>query len=147
MSLAEKLVLLRKEKGLTQIDLAERLNVSRQAVSRWEVGASVPSTDNLKALSELYEVSLDCLLSDCVELRGKSSELYDTENSEQENEVNIRGHRQLVKVAVAIIIVVLAVIISVKIAPNQEIEQSTPIENMTKAEAIDDLTYTFSIDP
>ena len=45
MSLTEKLILLRKQKGLTQMDLAERLDVSRQAVSRWEVGSSAPSTD------------------------------------------------------------------------------------------------------
>lgn len=54
MNLATKLVTLRKQKGLTQMDLAEQLNVSRQAISRWEVGSAVPSTDNLKELSVLY---------------------------------------------------------------------------------------------
>lgn len=54
MSLAEKLVILRKQKGMTQMDLAEQLNVSRQAISRWEVGAAVPSTDNLKVLGDSY---------------------------------------------------------------------------------------------
>ena len=43
MNLSEKLVSLRKQKGFTQMDLAERLDVSRQAISRWEVGAAVPS--------------------------------------------------------------------------------------------------------
>ena len=64
MSLEEKLVSLRKQKGLTQMDLAEQLNVSRQAISRWEVGAAVPSTDNLKVLGELYGVPVDYLLND-----------------------------------------------------------------------------------
>lgn len=59
MSLKEKLVILRKQKSLTQMDLAEQLNVSRQAISRWEVGAAVPSTDNLKVLSNLYGVPVD----------------------------------------------------------------------------------------
>lgn len=68
MSLAEKLISLRKQKGLTQMDLAERLDVSRQSISRWEVGISVPSTENLKVLSELYEVSLDYLLTDNIEV-------------------------------------------------------------------------------
>ena len=53
MNLSAKLTSLRKQKGLTQMDLAEKLNVSRQAISRWEVGMAVPSTDNLKVLSEL----------------------------------------------------------------------------------------------
>ena len=48
MKLEEKLISLRKEKGLSQMKLAEMMNVSRQAISRWEVGAAVPSTDNLE---------------------------------------------------------------------------------------------------
>ena len=44
MKLEEKLVSLRKAKGLSQMKLAEMMNVSRQAISRWEVGAAVPST-------------------------------------------------------------------------------------------------------
>ena len=64
MNLSAKLTSLRKQKGLTQMDLAEKLNVSRQAISRWEVGTAVPSTDNLKVLSELYGVTVDYLLND-----------------------------------------------------------------------------------
>ena len=60
MQLAEKLVYLRKEKGLSQLQLAELMNVSRQAISRWETGAAVPSAENLKYLGNLYDVSLDC---------------------------------------------------------------------------------------
>ena len=60
----EKLISLRKEKGLSQMKLAEMMNVSRQAISRWEVGAAVPSTDNLKFLGNLYGVSLEYLLHD-----------------------------------------------------------------------------------
>lgn len=68
MDLPLKLISLRKEKGLTQIDLAEKLNVSRQAISKWEVGTTVPGTDKLKALSELYGVSVDYLLNDDMDL-------------------------------------------------------------------------------
>lgn len=60
--LPEKLSELRKKKGLSQIELAEALNVSRQAVSRWETGAALPSVDNLLSLRELYNVSLDEML-------------------------------------------------------------------------------------
>lgn len=64
MKLDEKLVLLRKKKGLSQLKLAEMLHVSRQAVSRWEVGSAVPSTENLKFLGQLYDVPLEYLLND-----------------------------------------------------------------------------------
>lgn len=59
MKLAEKLVYLRKKQGLSQLKLAEMMNVSRQAISRWETGIAVPSAENLKYLGNLYNVSLD----------------------------------------------------------------------------------------
>lgn len=62
MVLSEKLAALRKAHGYSQLYVAERLNVSRQAISRWEVGSSVPSTENLMELSRLYGVSLDELV-------------------------------------------------------------------------------------
>ncbi len=64
MGLAEKLTALRRDKGLTQIEVAEELNVSRQAVSKWEVGDTVPSTANLKYLARLYEVPLEYLFDE-----------------------------------------------------------------------------------
>lgn len=64
MELKEKLAALRVEKGLSQAELAEALDVSRQAISRWEVGTSVPSMDNLIRLSKLYGVSLDTFVCD-----------------------------------------------------------------------------------
>lgn len=63
MKLHEKLYQLRKEKGLTQAELAERLEVSRQSVSNWEVGTTTPSTKRLRDLSQLYDVPLDYLLN------------------------------------------------------------------------------------
>lgn len=67
MKLEEKLVQLRTEKGLTQLELAEAMDVSRQAVSRWEVGTSTPTTENLACLGRLYGVSVDYLLNDRAE--------------------------------------------------------------------------------
>lgn len=64
MELYEKLIHLRKQKGLSQLKLAEELGVSRQAISKWEVGTAVPSTENLRSLSKLYGVSLDYLVED-----------------------------------------------------------------------------------
>ena len=63
MTLCEKLTQARKTAGLTHADIAARLSVSRQAVSRWESGQSKPSTEKLLALGELYGVSIDRLLN------------------------------------------------------------------------------------
>ena len=63
MELDENLTQARKAAGLTQADVAAKLNVSRQAVSRWESGQSKPSTEKLLALGALYGVSIDQLLN------------------------------------------------------------------------------------
>ncbi|WP_146040678.1 helix-turn-helix transcriptional regulator, partial [Raoultibacter timonensis] len=62
VEIAERLAARRKEAGLSQEGLAEKLGVSRQAVSKWERSESSPDTDNLIALAKLYGVSLDDLL-------------------------------------------------------------------------------------
>ena len=61
---ANRLVQLRKENGLSQEELALRLHISRQAVSKWERAESSPDTDNLIALAKLYHLTLDELLFD-----------------------------------------------------------------------------------
>lgn len=67
MNMAEKLNTLRREHGDTQSTLAEKLGVSRQAVSLWELGEAAPSMDNLKRLGELYGVPMGYLLNDSME--------------------------------------------------------------------------------
>lgn len=64
MRLEERLTALRKEQGLSQLELAEKLDVSRQSVSKWETGTAVPSMDNMRTLSQLYEVPIDYLMGD-----------------------------------------------------------------------------------
>ena len=67
MELHEKLALLRKEKGLTQMELAGEMDITRQAVSRWETGLSIPTTENLTHLSRLYQVPVEYLLNEDAE--------------------------------------------------------------------------------
>lgn len=67
MELSEKLYQLRKKSGLSQEKLAEQLDVSRQAISKWESGYSIPESDKLIAISKFFQVSLDYLVKDDVE--------------------------------------------------------------------------------
>ena len=64
MKLSDKLIELRKEKGWSQEDFAEKLDVSRQAISRWENGSALPDAQNLFRISKLFNVSADYLLND-----------------------------------------------------------------------------------
>ncbi len=63
MELSEKLQQLRKEKGLTQEQLAEQLFVSRTAISKWESGRGYPGLGYLKSISKLFAITIDDLLS------------------------------------------------------------------------------------
>lgn len=83
MKLEEKIVLLRKEKGLTQLQVAEKLNVSRQAISKWESGSTVPSIDNMKYLGELYGVPVDYLLNDDMECISRQEDVAENPIEQQ----------------------------------------------------------------
>lgn len=70
MKFGEKLQKLRKQRGLSQEQLAAQLTVSRQAVSRWELDDTMPDTENVIQLSRLFGVSCDYLLRDEVNEQG-----------------------------------------------------------------------------
>ena len=62
MNLSEKIMDLRKRSGWSQEELAEQLGISRQSVSKWETGESVPDLERIIRMSELWNVSTDYLL-------------------------------------------------------------------------------------
>ncbi len=71
MKFEEKLIKLRKEKALSQEELGEKLNVTRQTISKWELGQSKPDMDKMKDMSNLFGVSLEELTNDEIELKEK----------------------------------------------------------------------------
>lgn len=84
MELSQKLKELRKKQGLTQLELAERLFVSRQAISGWEAGTSRPSTENLQSLSKLYNVPLEMLLDGAEAAGPEPEKIPEEERPEKE---------------------------------------------------------------
>ena len=66
IELANRLYEYRKQSGLSQEELAEKLGISRQSVSKWERAESCPDTDNLIELAKIYNVSLDELVNNNV---------------------------------------------------------------------------------
>lgn len=73
MNFAEKLLNLRTQYGYSQEALAEKLNVSRQAISKWELGTTLPETDKVITISEFFDVSTDYLLKDNIQLNSNES--------------------------------------------------------------------------
>ena len=78
MTFAEKLKTLRKEKNISQEQLAEKIYVSRQAITKWESGNGIPDIENLIAISALFNESLDSLLSEEKSLISKNEFLYNS---------------------------------------------------------------------
>lgn len=84
MKLSDKLIELRKEKGWSQEDFAEKLEVSRQAISRWENGTALPDAQNILRISKLFNVTADYLLNDDYESEIKFSTI---ENATEERAI------------------------------------------------------------
>lgn len=87
MDLGEKLKEARERAGYSQKDVSEKLNVSRQAVSRWENGWSYPDIENLAILSNLYNISLDELIKKDLQ-NNKDDELGKDESDKEEKKVH-----------------------------------------------------------
>lgn len=107
---SENLKQIRKEKGISQEELASRLNVVRQTISKWEKGLSVPDAELLIKLSEILETSVGTLLGDTIEAtddRNVISQQLEQLNA-QLAEKNRRS-RRIWKTA-AVILIILAVL-------------------------------------
>lgn len=87
MALSEKLYALRKKSGISQEQLAEQLHVSRQAISKWETGQSVPEGDKLLAISNYFSVTIDYLMKEDI----TQDKLSDNERSD--TSLNNSGER------------------------------------------------------
>ena len=96
MEFYQKLQQLRKQKNLTQEQLAEQLFVSRTAVSKWESGRGYPNLESLKCISKLFSISIDELLSN-----NELIELAETENRSNINKVSslVFGALDLISIA------------------------------------------------
>ena len=88
MSFGENLINLRKQKGWSQDDLADNLNLSRQAISKWENDTSKPDIDNIKKISKIFSVTIDDLLNNDV-VKDKAVTLNVKKQEKKERAINI----------------------------------------------------------
>lgn len=82
MTCGEKITLIRKENNLTQEQFAELMGVSRQSVSKWELGTTFPDTEKLIKMSKLFSCSIDYLLKEEVENRD-INQLQESDNAKK----------------------------------------------------------------
>ena len=137
MTLREKLIVLRDRAGLSQMELAERLGVSRQAVSRWESGDTTPTMDKQKTLARIYGVSLDWLCSDAADRELPEAAKPEADRPPDEAPAGKEGEKKqkIRAIAIALAIGVIAFVCVWFAATNMSNEaDSTQIEDMEHEE-------------
>ena len=110
MKFGDKLSILRKKEGLSQEELGEKLGVTRQTVSKWELGQSKPDTDKLMELSKLLNVDFNTLVDDNVELETATNNISNAATKNEgvsTDEVKPRIWLLVVLITIALIIVVI----------------------------------------
>ena len=130
MELSQKLKELRKKQGLTQLELAERLFVSRQAISGWEAGTSRPSTENLQSLSRLFNIPLETLLDDTAEAEPAAA----PEKLPAEEQAKEEGKGQ----GLGMVIVLLAILLTTAVlAHRRTAQEKTGVMTFSEMECED----------
>lgn len=152
MCLEEKLVLLRKEQGLSQTAAAERLEISRQAISRWEMGSAVPTAENLKCLSELYQVPVDVLLDDSRDIHTWREEQRRRQTEPEQSDHKTERKRAAVNRRTAVIALAAAagigagIFIGAVAVSGEEATEFTSIDDMEQERPLDSDAEKFSFD-
>ncbi len=105
MQLSDKIAYLRKKHSMSQEQLADKLDISRQAIYKWEAGMSIPELEKIKRLAEIFEVSFDDLLNDELNLQEEKSptpapqnepkEVVADENKPEENTANKNDEKNI----------------------------------------------------
>lgn len=110
MTFSEKLYKLRKEKGLSQEGLAEKLGTTRQAISKWENNQGFPETEKLLSIGNLFEVSIDYLLKDIESAEKDKDEKGYYVSREMAEGFLLHEKKQSKNIATGICIIILSVI-------------------------------------
>lgn len=112
MNIADKIIMLRKRRGLSQEELADMLDVTRQSVSKWESAQSVPDIQKILQLADIFGVTTDYLLKDDEEVSTESvkpvTEKIKTLSREQTEEVMTKAKSNAVRYAVATALCILS---------------------------------------
>ena len=130
MKFSEQLIRLRKDKGLSQEVLAELIGVSRQAISKWETGATQPEMGNIIKLCEIFEVNPNILFG-LEEAREPVSDEISEENDNGGETKRINGKQRLIITVLAVCCILLGMMLGFLVKSNsmgEEGQQDIPIE-------------------
>lgn len=135
---SENLKSIRKAKGMTQNELANRLNVVRQTISKWEKGLSVPDTEMLIKIAEIFEVSVSELLGTKIEQEDNDNKIAE-QLSRINEQLSVRNRRNKIimkiifGIVIGIIVLNLLFVIAGLISYNSfKTNKDVTVENQTE---------------
>ena len=155
MRFGEKLYSLRKQRGMTQMELAEKLDISRQAVSRWERGTAEPSTENLVSIGKLFDVSVDALMNENIQVQAELSVQIAVIDQEPDKSTDFYRGSSHVKFTKQMIIACFAAVVLMLIVflcyfgiwvSVQETREPTPIDELNQTELNDGFSDSFDME-
>lgn len=141
MKLSERLTELRKEKNLSQLELAEALNVSRQSVSLWENGSTTLALDKLQFLAEFYGITIDELFYTVAE-----KPKFQEQGSLPQAIESKHRRKWLWLCAAAVVIVLLVGVLITSIGHKEEIKEPIPIGELEGIVIETDRTQDFELE-
>lgn len=140
MTLGERIYKLRNERNLTQEQLAEKLGVTRQSISKWEGDLVKPEIEKLKAMAKLFEVSLDDLISD------EAAEVKPAKTDRLERDANIYKFVSIITAGICLVMIVIMIAVAVNLSDRiKALELRAPEVIYQNSESYtDDVSETFS---
>ena len=140
MTLGERIYKLRNERNLTQEQLAEKLGVTRQSISKWEGDLVKPEIEKFKAMAKLFEVSLDDLISD------EAAEVKPAKTDRLERDANIYKFVSIITAGICLVMIVIMIAVAVNLSDRiKALELRAPEVIYQNSESYtDDVSETFS---
>ena len=141
MKLGENILKLRKQNGLSQEQLGEKVNVTRQTISNWELNETTPNPEQLKLLSKALNVSIDELLDNDV----KNVVIEKVSNTERLAGIIIKILKVFAVLGIIYVILIVLGIILFKVFPNEKVTTVNEIKSATLNCSIEDNNYTYEL--
>ena len=141
MTLGERIYKLRNERNLTQEQLAEKLGVTRQSISKWEGDLVKPEIEKLKAMAKLFEVSLDDLISD------EAAEVKPAKTDRLERDANIYKFVSIITAGICLVMIVIMIAVAANLSDRiraLELTGFSPTVYEDNDSYTDDVSETFS---
>ena len=131
MKFNEKLIELRRKEGLSQEELGYKLNVTRQTISKWELGQTTPEMDKLVELSKIFNVSVDDLINNSEIPKNETTQIEDEPIINQDNNKREKNMKIIITVILVVVIILILIRLSTTLSIFSIFNKATNLQDTT----------------